>query len=186
MVSLAALWLPIVLASAGVFFASFVLHMVLTYHRSDYSAMPGEQSVLDAIRAQKPSPGLYTLPHCTDPKELADPDVKARFEGGPIAWVTVLPSGVPSMAKSLTTWFVMCLVLSTFVAYLTGRTLPAGADYLAVFRIAGTAAFLAYAGAVASESVWKGQPWSNSFKHIFDGLVYSLVTAGFFGWLWPA
>ncbi len=62
----------------------------------------------------------------------------------------------------------------------------AGADYLTVFRIAGTIAFLGYAGSTATESIWKGQPWSTTFKHIFDGLVYSLLTGGFFGWLWPS
>jgi hypothetical protein len=33
--------------------------------------------------------------------------------------------------------------------------------------------------------VWKQKPWSMTFKHVFDGLVYALLTAGVFGWLWP-
>ena len=72
------------------------------------------------------------------------------------------------------------------VAYLTGRTIGAGAEYLTVFRVAGTAAFLGFAGASASESIWKAMPWSVTLKHIFDGLIYSLLTAGVFGWLWPS
>jgi len=35
------------------------------------------------------------------------------------------------------------LLIRFFVAYLTGRTVAPGAQYLAVFRFAGTAAFLA-------------------------------------------
>ena len=50
-------------------------------------------------------------------------------------------------------------------------------------RVAGTAAFLAFAS--ASESIWKGQPWSITAKHLFDSLVYGLLTGGVFGWLWP-
>jgi hypothetical protein len=61
-----------------------------------------------------------------------------------------------------------------------------GAEYLTVFRVAGTAAFLGFAGASASESIWKGQPWSITLKYLLDGLIYSLLTAGVFGWLWPA
>ena len=33
--------------------------------------------------------------------------------------------------------------------------------------------------------IWKGQPWSNVLKESFDGLIYALLTAGTFGWLWP-
>jgi len=106
--------------------------------------------------------------------------------GGLVAFVTVMPSGIPSMGRPLATWFVFCLVMGVFVAYLTGLTLAPGTDYMRVFRIASTVAFLGYAGSAATESIWKGQPWSTTFKNIFDGLVYSLVTAGFFGWLWPS
>lgn len=186
MVSLAALWLPILLSAVVVFIASSVLHMVLTYHRSDYRAIPGEANILAAMGKEGVAPGHYYLPHCVDPKEMAKPEVKEKFEKGPIAFVTVLPSGVPSMAKPLVSWFLLCLVISLFVAYLTGRVLSPGTEYLEVFRVAGTAAFLGYAGTSASESIWKGQPWSTTLKHLFDGLVYSLLTAGVFGWLWPS
>ena len=50
----------------------------------------------------------------------------------------------------------------------------------------GTVGFMTYAAGHASESIWKGQAWSTTFKHMFDGFVYALLTAGVFGWLWPA
>ena len=34
------------------------------------------------------------------------------------------------------------------------------------------------------DSIWKGQGWKITAKFIFDGVVYGLVTAGVFGWLW--
>jgi hypothetical protein len=82
-------------------------------------------------------------------------------------------------------WFIFCLVISLFVAYVAGRTLGPGTEYLAVFRIVGTVAFLGYSGSQATDSIWKGQSWGTTIKHIFDGLVYGLLTAGMFGWLWP-
>jgi hypothetical protein len=33
-------------------------------------------------------------------------------------------------------------------------------------------------------STFKG--FGVTFKHIFDSLIYALLTAGVFGWLWPA
>lgn len=77
------------------------------------------------------------------------------------------------------------VVVSFFAAYLASRTLDPGADYLAVFRVVGTTAFLAYSMAHMSDSIWKGQKWSTTIKHMIDGLVYALLTAGCFGWLWP-
>ena len=185
MVYLTALWLPIVLSAVVVFFASSILHMVLKYHRTDYSKMSGEENVMAAMRDEKVSPGHYYLPHCVDMKEMGKPEVRARFDQGPVAFVTVLPNGVPAMGKPLVSWFIFCLAIGVFVAYLTGRTLGPEAHYLTVFRIAGTVAFLGYAGSTASESIWKGQPWGTTAKHMFDGLVYALLTAGVFGWLWP-
>jgi len=186
MVYLTSLWLAILLAAVAVFIASAILHMVLRYHRSDYKAMPGEEAVLATMRENGVGPGYYSLPHCTDMKELQEPEVQEKFEKGPVALATVLPSGVPSMGKSLALWFVFCLVISVIVAYLTGRTLGPGTEYLAVFRVAGTSAFLGYAGAEATQSIWRGLPWSVTLKNLFDGLVYALVTAGVFGWLWPS
>ena len=44
---------------------------------------------------------------------------------------------------------------------------------------------MAYGVGPLVDSIWKGQPWSATLKSVFDGLLYALVTAGVFGWLWP-
>lgn len=31
-----------------------------------------------------------------------------------------------------------------------------------------------------------GHPWSTTAKYLLDALIYSLVIAGSFAWLWPA
>jgi hypothetical protein len=89
------------------------------------------------------------------------------------------------MPKFLGMWFAYCLIIGFFVAYLTGRTVAPGAHYPAVFRVAGTAAFLAYGLGHLSNGIWKGQTWTVTTKEVIDGLVYGLLTAGTFGWLWP-
>jgi len=181
---LTALWLPIVLSAVVVFVASSIIHMVLTYHRSDYRKLPNEEKVLDALRGESIAPGTYLFPHATAPKDMGTPEMQEKFKRGPVGMLTMRPSGPPTMGKNLVQWFVYCLVVGVFVAYVTNHALGPDASYLAVFRVGGTVAFLTYAGATAQEAIWMGQPWSNALKSMFDGLVYGLLTAGVFGWLW--
>ena len=103
-----------------------------------------------------------------------------------MGFLTVVPSGTPTMGSKVMLSFVFYLVISIFVAYLVGRTLDPGADYLAVFRVTGTVACLAYGTATVPDAIWFGRPWSGIAKGLGDALVFGLLTAGFFGWLWPA
>lgn len=99
--------------------------------------------------------------------------------------MTVLESAPPAMPKFLGLWFLYCLIIGVFVAYLAWHTLAAGTNYIVVFRVVGTAAFLAYGVGQLSNGIWTSQPWSMTIKEALDGLVYALLTTGTFGWLWP-
>jgi hypothetical protein len=77
------------------------------------------------------------------------------------------------------------LLIGFFVAYLAAHTVSAGTDYLAVFRVVGTAAFLAFGLGPLANVIWKGYPTSFVLKEVIDGLIYALLMAGTFGWLWP-
>jgi len=184
MVSLPALWLPILLSAVIVFIASSIMHTVLPYHHSDYQPLPDEEKVLVALRAAGVKRGLYNFPHCTH-KEMKSPAMIEKYKQGPIGILTVFPSGPPALPKFLAQWFFFCLLLSFFIAYITGRTVSPGTEYLRVFRIAGTVGFLAYGLGNLSNGIWKGQAWGATLKEVFDGLIYGLLTAGTFGWLWP-
>lgn len=185
MIPITALWLPIVLSAVIVFVASSIVHMVLGYHKSDYKRLPSEEGALDGLRKEALSPGVYVFPYCASPKEMGAPEMVEKYRKGPVGMLTVLPSAPPAMGQHLAMWFIFSLIVGVFVAYLAGRTLSAGAHYLAVFRVAGTTAFLAYGLGHMVDSIWDGRPWSATMKYIFDGLVYGLLTAGVFGWLWP-
>ena len=185
MVPISALWLPILLSAVIVFVASSILHMVLPYHKSDYRKLPEEDKVVDALRAAGVTPGpVYHFPHTTH-KDMKSPDVVEKFKRGPVGLLTVIPSGAPAMGKYLGMWFVYCVVVSIVVAVVAGSTLSAGTRYLVVFHLTGLAAFLAYGVGQIQDSIWKGQTWGVTFKHVVDGLIYALLTAGTFGWLWP-
>jgi len=184
MAFLVALWLPIVLSAVIVFVASSILHMVLKYHQSDCYQLPNEEQTLAALRTAGVKPGYYHFPYTTH-KEMKAPATVEKFKQGPVGFLTVLPSGPPAMGKYLGSWFAYCLVIGFFTAYLTFHTVAAGANYLVVFRVAGAAAFMAYGLGPLVNSIWKGQPWSMTIKEAFDGLIFGLLTAGTFGWLWP-
>jgi hypothetical protein len=184
MVPLTALWLPIILSAVIVFVASSIMHVLLKYHEGDCQRLPDEDKLLAALRAAGLSRGLYMFPYGSH-KEMKSPAMQEKCKQGPVGMMTVFPSGPPAMPKFLGMWFVYCLVIGFFTAYLTGRTVPPGVNYLVVFRVAGTAAFMAYGLGQFSNGIWKGQPWSMTIKEVVDGLVYGLLTAGTFGWLWP-
>ena len=183
MVTITELWLPVLLSAVFVFIASSLVHMALRYHWSDWNELPGEDKAREALKGLPA--GNYRMPFCASMADMKDEAQLAKMKEGPIALVIAFPPGPPTMGKQLGLWFVYTLAVGTVTAYLTGRTLAAGADYLAVFRVAGTVAFLTYAGGAPAASIWMGIKWSTAVKNLFDGLLYGMVTAGVFGWLWP-
>jgi hypothetical protein len=184
MVSVTSLWLPILLSAVLVFAASSIIHMMLTYHRTDVAAVPGEDQAREALR-QVP-PGDYVIPYAGSPAAMKSPEWLEKMSKGPVVYMTVLPSGPPAMGKNLVQWFVYSILVSVFAAYVAGRALGPGATYLDVFRFAGTTAFAGYGLALLQGSIWWGRKWSATLKSVFDALIYALLTAGVFGWRWPA
>jgi len=185
MIPLTALWLPILVSAVIVFFVSFIMHMVLAYHKSDYRKLPDEDRVTDALRSAGVTRGpAYFLPYFSF-KEMKSPSVIEKMKRGPVGLLTVLPSGPPAMGKNLVQWFLYCVVISLFAAYLSSRTLAPGNAFPQVFRIVGIAALLGYGAAHIQESIWNGRSWVVTSKHVFDSVIYAAITAGTFGWLWP-
>jgi hypothetical protein len=185
MVTLGALWLPILLSAVFVFIASSIIHMVLKYHNRDYTKLPNEDAVRAAIRAGNPAAAQYIIPYCSEMKDMQSPEMQQKFTEGPVAVLNLKRPGPPSMGPSLGQWFLFCLVVSFFVAYVACHALSPGAEHLKVFQIVGAVGFLAYAAGNIPNAIWMGKPWSVATKEAFDGLVYGLITAGTFGWLWP-
>lgn len=185
MVPLASLWLPVVVAAVLVFVASTVIHMFLGYHSTDFGPVPDENRVMGALREAGVEKGQYVLPHASDRSEMQTPEFEEKAQRGPVGFLTVLEGWPPNMALQFVLWFVFSLVVGVFAAYLAGRALGPGAPYLDVFRFTGTVAFVGYAVAGWQESIWYGRTWSTTLKHTLDGLIYALLTAGVFGWLWP-
>jgi hypothetical protein len=185
MVTLASLWLPILVAAVLVFVASSVLHMVLPFHRSDYRPVPSEDGVMDALRLFRIAPGDYLLPCPRGPQAHRSPEFIAKMKKGPVVMMTVMPPGEIRLGGRLAKWFLFCIVVGILSAYVTSRTLPQGTPYLQVFRISGTVAFIGYCVAQWENTIWFSRDWIRTLKDTIDGLIYGLLTGGAFGWLWP-
>ena len=50
MVGITSLLLPVFVSAVLVFLVSFVLHMVMKYHRTDFGKVPSEDGVMEALR----------------------------------------------------------------------------------------------------------------------------------------
>lgn len=185
-ISLALLWLPILLSAVFVFIASSLVHMVLKWHMPDYRGFSNEDEVLAAIRKGNPTPGIHMLPYCKDMKDMGSPEMLAKFRQGPTGKFILRAGCEPGMGKPLAQWFVLCLVISLLCAMLASHSLVAGAPFQQVFCVIGTAAFMAYGFGAFIQGIWWGQPWGAVAKDAIDGVIYALVTGATFAWLWPA
>lgn len=175
------LWLPILVSAVVCFVASSVMWALLKYHNSDYKKTNDEESVRAALKGNEP--GFYLLPFCLDQAELKNPEVKQKYDDGPLAFITMVPNGVPAMGPKLIGMFVFFLVVGALCAYVVSLPYVATAEYLHVFRVTGTVAFIANSMAIVPESVWFSRPWSMTIKSFVDALIYALLTGGVFGWL---
>ena len=158
--------------------------MVVKYHTKDYRKLPSEDDLMEDLRKYDIEPGEYYMPYSTDMKDRDKPEYKEKLEKGPVALVTVMSSDY-EMGKSLAQWFVYCLLVGFFTAYVSGLALEPGASFMAVFRVAGTVAFGAYALSLIQDSIWYKRAWSTTGRYLLDGFIYGVVTAATFGWLWP-
>lgn len=189
MVGILSLWLPILLGAVAVFITSSVVHMLLPHHRKDHKILPEEDGVMDALRRFDIPPGDYLVP-CSHAgmDSMKDPAFKAKAEAGPHLVMTVLPKEVftEGMGKTMAAWFLYCVLVSFFAAYAAELALAPGAAYMEVFRFVATVTFGFYALGTWPRSIWYRASWATTLKSTADAFLYGCVTAGFFGWLWPA
>ena len=185
MVSLMSLWLPILLSAVFVFIVSSIIHMMLPYHKSDFKKLPKEDEVMDALRGFNIPEGDYFMPNACEKGGMKNKEIQDKFAKGPVAMMTVMKSGSPNMASSLILWFFYSIVVSILAAYVTTIALPPNAHYMVVFRYISSTAFIGYSIALLQNSIWYNRNWGATIKSMFDGLIYALLTAGTFGWLWP-
>lgn len=184
MVELTDLWLPIVVSAAIVFLASFVLWALSPHHRADMGALKNEGPMLAALKETGAKPGMYYVPGCGDKERMKSEEFKQSWKNGPWAFL-IVPGSAPNFAKNLLMCFVEFLLVSVCVAYLAKMVFAQGADYMEVFRFTGAAAVLGYAFGAIGHDAFQMKPMRYTLFCMIDGVIYALLTAGTFAWLWP-
>lgn len=175
------LWQPILVSAAGVWLASAVVWMAMPWHKSDFAEVTDEEAARAALKGL--APGYYNIPHCVDMRQLKEPEMQKKFEEGPLAFVTIVASGVPRMGGKMIGSFVYYLVVGVICAYFVSDWMYPNVEYMDVFRIAASVAFVAHGVAYIQDSIWFARPWSITAKTFLDALIYALITGGIFGWL---
>lgn len=185
MLSVLDLWLPIVVSTVAVFIGGAIAWMVMPHHKKEWKGLPDETRFSEALRSMGVQPGQYIYPHCPDPKAMkTDPELQARWNNGP--WGTLnLWKAQPSFGKNLALVFLTYLVISVFVAYVTGRARAPGAEFADVFQIATTVAFCSYVFGQIPNGIFFGKPLMSHVNDTLDGLAFALLTGVNFALLWP-
>jgi len=186
MVSLAQLWLPILLAAIGIHIASAIIHMFLHFwHSADYHGFSNEEAVQAALGKGNPAPGIYMIPYCK-PEDMRKPETLEKFKKGPQAYLFVRAAAGMNMTKPLIQWFLFCLLVSLFSAYVAGAVLGPGTPGAQVCRVVATVAFMAIGFGTLPYGIWFGEPWKSVLKNLVDALIYGFIAGAVFAWLWPA
>ena len=179
------LWQPILLATFLCFVMSVLVWMVGPHHKKELKGPPNEDGIRDLLRQGNVEAGGYMFPFCDRSDKTAFAEAMKKFAEGPAGVMYVFPKGPMNMGKMMAQQVVFFLLVNVMLAVLGSRVGLDDQSYLHVFKVIGFVAFMTYAVGVAPESIWFARPWRSYLLGAVDGLLYALVTAGAFGWLWP-
>ncbi len=178
------LWLPILVSAVIVFFASFLVWMVLPHHKQDVKALPDEKALTDHLRQLNIAPGTYMWPNCQPAEDMKSEEFKSRFAAGPWGSINIVGSR-PNFGRNLVLTLIFYVVVSVFVGYITSLARAAGVGFLPVFRVAGAVGVLAYCAGSIPNAIFFGKPGRFMLTEFVDGVAYGLLTGATFGVLWP-
>ena len=173
-------WLPIVVSTIALFFASFLSWMVLRLHERDWVKIDGEDRLIETVRELNVPTGNYMFPGCTSMKEMNDPEYQQKYKTGPRGIITVLPE--PNMGKNLALTFVYFFLCCCTFAYLASFALDQGQDSMTVFRFVATVALLTFCASVLQHAIWFR---NRVVGHVIESVAYSLIAGAIFAAFWP-
>jgi hypothetical protein len=179
----AQLWLPILLSAALLFVLSAASHMVLPWRKGEWGRITDAGALQAAIRDL--APGQYAFPAAPDPKQQMTPEWRARWAQGPSGWLTIAPRAPMQMGRSMALSFLVFLGVAFMIAYAASHALGRAPHYRTVFRLVGTLGTLSFGVGPIFNSIWYHRPWRAYVSDAIDALLFGLVMAGIFGWLWP-
>lgn len=183
MTFLLSLWLPILVTTAVLYFASFLAWVVLPHHKPDIKRWPDEDGLLRFVRDSGASPGEYLFP-LIDHKDIKEEWAVRRYEKGPWGMVNVWPAK-PNMGANMIKTVLFFLVVTILISYVGHAALPTGAAFGEVFRIIGVIAILAHTTGGMCREIWFTRPLRAKLMDALDGIAFGLLTGVTFALMWP-
>lgn len=178
------LWLPIVLSAAAVWMLALVVWMMLPHHKQDFVGLPDEDGFMEYLRKSKIPPGNYGFPDARTRVAMQSDKVQQAWKDGPVGHLSVWKTPLTMGDKMIGT-FLVYLVVSVLIAYLTRVAIPGSAGFAKVFQVAATSGMLAYCFSSIPNAIWWGSYKRTIVANVIDGVLYGLVTGAIFAWLWP-
>ena len=178
------LWLPVLLSAGAIWIVSAIVGMALPHHKRDFVGLPDEDGFMDYLRGRGIEPGNYLFPDFRDREALKSEKVEKALNEGPVGHLSVWQTPV-TMGGKLVATFVVYLVVSTLIAYLTRVALPGAASFAKVFQVAATAGVLAYCFSFIPNALWFSAYRRTIVASVFDGILYGVITGAIFAWCWP-
>lgn len=183
------LWLPILLSAAAVWIVSALVWTALPHHKQDFIGLPagGEDGFMDYLRNSGIKPGNYAFPDARSREAMKSEKVQKAWQEGPVGHLSVWKTPL-TMGDKMVATFIVYLVVSTLIAYLTRIALPVAApspSFAKVFQVATTAGILAYCFSFIPTALWWGSYKRTIAANVIDGLLYAAITGAIFAWRWP-
>jgi hypothetical protein len=184
------LWLPILLSAAAVWILSLIVWMALPHHKGDFLGLPDEDGFMDYIRTSGIKPGNYAFPDARGRAAMTSEKVQKAWQEGPVGHLSVWPTPL-TMGGKLVATFIVYLVVSTLIAYLTRVALPPTSGstppppFAKVFQVAASAGILAYCFSFIPSALWWASHKRTIVANVIDGVIYGVITGIIFAWLWP-
>ncbi len=176
------LWLPILISTVALFFASFLSWMVVRLHEKDWVKIDGEDRLLDTIREMNIPEGNYMLPGADSAKEMNSQEYQEKYKAGPRAILQVLP--VANMGKNLGLTVLYFLFCNATFAYLASFALDnPQTDFITVFRFIATIALMTFSASMIQHAIWFK---NRVVGHVIESIAYALIAGAIFASLWPA
>lgn len=177
---LMSLWIPIVVATVALFFASFLSWMVLQLHRKDWVKLAKEDQFMQAVRDCEIPIGSYMFPGCGSAEEMKSEVYTKKWETGPCGVLSVYPR--ISMGKNLSLTFLYFLAINFCLAYLATLALQPGAEFMTVFRFVSTAGVMTFLAAIVQHSIWFH---CRIVGHVVESIAYAAISGSIFAAMWP-
>lgn len=177
------MWLPILVSGVLVWIAGFLMWMLLGLHKNEWLELPDERGFMGAMLEMGVKPGQYAFPFSDNGKRMKDPEFQERMNRGPLGYARIWP-GPPNMGLFMAGTLAVNWVIAVFVAYIGSLAAFPESPYLAKFRVIGATAVAIYTLGRLPNDIWFRTPPASVGRNLFEGVVYGLLTAGTFAWLW--